>query len=104
MDCLDDHFGRDPKEGLHRTNPLRSHAQIEAMRTDKGVRTIFASEPPEADLTIVRKYANISEEEWMPQTRVVLYQEDDGSVPLLKWLDRLHDKAQSERSWCGSSG
>jgi len=26
----------------------------------------------------------------------VLYQEADGSVPLLKWLDRLHDKAKAK--------
>ena len=32
----------------------------------------------------------------MPQTHVVLYQEDDGSVPLLKWLDRLHNKARAK--------
>jgi len=32
----------------------------------------------------------------MPRTNVVLYQEADGSVPLLKWLDRLHDKAKAK--------
>ncbi len=29
----------------------------------------------------------------MPRTRVLLYQEDDGSVPLLEWLDSLPSKA-----------
>src|SRR5438552_14838716 len=29
----------------------------------------------------------------MPRTRVVLYQEDDGTVPLLEWLDSLPAKA-----------
>lgn len=29
----------------------------------------------------------------MPKTKVVLYQEDDGSVPLLEWLDSLSSKA-----------
>jgi hypothetical protein len=32
----------------------------------------------------------------MPQTRVVLYQDEDGSVSLLKWLDRLHDRARAK--------
>ncbi|HEX7878351.1 MAG TPA: type II toxin-antitoxin system RelE/ParE family toxin [Candidatus Eisenbacteria bacterium] len=30
----------------------------------------------------------------MPQTRVILYRDDDGIVPLIKWLDRLQPKAQ----------
>src|SRR5256885_17176891 len=29
----------------------------------------------------------------MPKTEVVFYQEDDGSVPLLDWLDSLQEKA-----------
>ncbi len=29
----------------------------------------------------------------MPRTKVVLYREDDGSVPLLDWLDSLPSKA-----------
>lgn len=32
----------------------------------------------------------------MPSTRVVLYQEDDGTVPLLDWLDGLRDKARAK--------
>ena len=28
----------------------------------------------------------------MPQTQVVFYQEEDGSVPLLEWFDRLPEK------------
>ena len=32
----------------------------------------------------------------MPQTRVVFYQDDDGSVPLLAWLDGLPAKAQDK--------
>ena len=32
----------------------------------------------------------------MPRTKVVLYQEVDGTVPLLTWLDRLPDKAQDK--------
>ena len=32
----------------------------------------------------------------MPQTRVVLYLEDERNVPLLKWLVRLPDKAQAK--------
>jgi len=34
------------------------------------------------------------EEERLPPTVVVFYQEEDGAVPLLEWLDRLHAKAQ----------
>lgn len=29
----------------------------------------------------------------MPQTKVVLYREEDGNVPLLEWLDSLPSKA-----------
>ncbi len=29
----------------------------------------------------------------MPRTRVVFYKEDDGSVPVLEWLDSLQPKA-----------
>ncbi len=29
----------------------------------------------------------------MPKTRVLLFQEDDGTVPLLEWLDSLPSKA-----------
>lgn len=29
----------------------------------------------------------------MPKTIVVFYQEDDGSVPVLEWLDSLQQKA-----------
>jgi hypothetical protein len=29
----------------------------------------------------------------MPKTKVVLYKEDDGSVPMLEWLDSLTPKA-----------
>ena len=29
----------------------------------------------------------------MPKTKVLLYQEDDGAVPLLEWLDSLPSKA-----------
>ncbi len=29
----------------------------------------------------------------MPKTKVVFYKEDDGSVPILKWLDSLEPKA-----------
>jgi phage-related protein len=32
----------------------------------------------------------------MPRTRVVFYREDDGSVPVLEWLDALPDKAQDK--------
>jgi hypothetical protein len=32
----------------------------------------------------------------MPQTRVALYKEDDGSVPLLEWLDRLSAKVKAK--------
>jgi len=32
----------------------------------------------------------------MPQTILILYREDDGSVPLLEWLDRLPGKAQDK--------
>ncbi len=32
----------------------------------------------------------------MPRTRVVLYLEDEGNVPLLKWLRRLPDKAKAK--------
>src|SRR5579864_9568348 len=29
----------------------------------------------------------------MPKTKVVFYKEDDGSVPILGWLDELNEKA-----------
>jgi hypothetical protein len=29
----------------------------------------------------------------MPKIRVVFYKEDDGSVPILEWLDSLPDRA-----------
>ena len=32
----------------------------------------------------------------MPKTQVVFYQEDDGSVPVLEWLDNLPTKAQDK--------
>jgi phage-related protein len=32
----------------------------------------------------------------VPPTEVVFYQEEDGSVPLLEWLDRLPAKAQAK--------
>lgn len=32
----------------------------------------------------------------MPKTRVVIFQEDDGSVPLNEWLDELKPKAQDK--------
>ncbi len=32
----------------------------------------------------------------MPKTKVVFYQEDDGSVPVLEWLDTLPQKAQDK--------
>jgi phage-related protein len=32
----------------------------------------------------------------MPQTHVVLYQDDDGSVPVLDWLDSLGIKARAK--------
>ena len=32
----------------------------------------------------------------MPKTKVLLYQEDDGTVPLLEWLDSLPSKAVSK--------
>ncbi len=32
----------------------------------------------------------------MPETTVVFYAEDDGSAPLLTWLDRQHSKVQDK--------
>ena len=32
----------------------------------------------------------------MPKIEVVIYQEDDGEVPLLKWLDALPARAQDK--------
>ena len=32
----------------------------------------------------------------MPQVQVVFYQDEDGSVPVLDWLDGLIDKAQAK--------
>lgn len=32
----------------------------------------------------------------MPQVQVVFYREEDGSVPVLDWLDGLTDKAQAK--------
>ncbi|HLJ96310.1 MAG TPA: type II toxin-antitoxin system RelE/ParE family toxin [Gemmataceae bacterium] len=32
----------------------------------------------------------------MPRTRVLFYQEDDGTVPLLEWLDGLPEAAQDK--------
>ncbi len=32
----------------------------------------------------------------MPRTKIVLYREDDGTVPLLDWLDSIPDKARDK--------
>ena len=32
----------------------------------------------------------------MPRTKVVFYREDDGSVPLIEWLDGLPEKARNK--------
>ncbi len=32
----------------------------------------------------------------MPRTKIVLYREDDGIVPLLDWLDTIPDKARDK--------
>ena len=32
----------------------------------------------------------------MPRTQVVLYRDDDGSVPFLEWFDQLSEKAQDK--------
>ncbi len=32
----------------------------------------------------------------MPRTKIVLYREDDGTVPLLAWLDSVPDKARDK--------
>jgi len=32
----------------------------------------------------------------LPSVRVVFYREEDGSVPVLEWLDRLPDKARDK--------
>ena len=32
----------------------------------------------------------------MPQTQVIFYQEDDGTVPVLGWLDGLGDKTRAK--------
>jgi phage-related protein len=32
----------------------------------------------------------------MPRTKVILYRDDDGTVPLLDWLDALPDKARDK--------
>lgn len=32
----------------------------------------------------------------MPQTEVVLFQETDGTVPLIEWLDKLPSKIQGK--------
>ncbi len=32
----------------------------------------------------------------MPQTHIVFYREDDGTVPVLEWLDSLNDKARAK--------
>ena len=35
----------------------------------------------------------IAKEVRMPQTQVVFYQDEDGTVPILEWFDRLPEKA-----------
>ena len=45
-------------------------------------------------LTSVRKYANVGTGEQMLLTRLVFFREDDGTVPLLNWLDELAPKAK----------
>ena len=32
----------------------------------------------------------------MPETKVILFCEDDGAVPLLTWMDKLPAKAQDK--------
>ncbi|HEX4141242.1 MAG TPA: type II toxin-antitoxin system RelE/ParE family toxin [Candidatus Methylacidiphilales bacterium] len=46
-------------------------------------------------MTNVLKYENIQiEEKRVPETRVIIYQEDDRTVPLLEWLDDLPEKVR----------
>jgi phage-related protein len=40
--------------------------------------------------------ANMVEEEPMPQIEVVFFQDDDGRVPVLDWLDGLGDRARAK--------
>jgi phage-related protein len=40
--------------------------------------------------------ANIAEADWMPQIEVVFFQDDDGRVPVLDWLDALGDRARAK--------
>ena len=45
-------------------------------------------------LIFVRKYANNKRKGVrMPQTRVIFYQDEDGTVPILAWFDNLPEKA-----------
>ena len=32
----------------------------------------------------------------MPQTEVLIYQDDDGTAPLLSWMDKIPEKAQDK--------
>ncbi|PIU52392.1 MAG: hypothetical protein COS90_11660 [Deltaproteobacteria bacterium CG07_land_8_20_14_0_80_60_11] len=32
----------------------------------------------------------------MPETEVIMFQENDGTVPLMKWLDKLPEKVQDK--------
>jgi hypothetical protein len=46
-------------------------------------------------LTDVLKFDNFRERKIrVPETRVIFYQEQDGTVPLLSWLDDLPEKVQ----------
>ena len=45
-------------------------------------------------MTLVRNIANI--DGTMGATEVVFYREDDGSVPLLNWLEDLNEKAREK--------
>jgi phage-related protein len=47
-------------------------------------------------LTRVRNFENVRESWKVAKTKVVLYQEADGTVPILEWLDRLPNKAKDK--------
>ena len=45
---------------------------------------------------MIRRSAHTRGEEGLPSTRVVFYQEEDGTVPLLEWFEGLTRKAQDK--------
>ncbi len=55
-----------------------------------------SKESPKFRLTLVRNSANFKASSKMPKTKVVFYQEEDGTCQILEWLRKIPAKAQDK--------